>query len=345
MNLQYNLQAAFATAAAVFLTVGCDESKPAKPSQDKIRASQPQPVSLKQELPTQNNISEPLNPKASSFLSEGGDLSSRPPLKERVPSARGSTQLHPAVEKARIALSDELTSVLADKQKTASIIRDRWTKSVTELPNTVLQSSGQPRISSGAELAPELKAMMANETEFASSLLSGSYHVLKSDTEIISAALVQTLASGMMEQLPEALHKHAAALPPSESDIVILAAAFTAITNSPPDMANLEPWQELAAAPNPAYRLIALRAARQGIWAQNSISDRLAFASAYDNETDTIIVLELAIFLGTVPGSEALLRLESLQNAAATAGNVALSEEVAEARRSHALISNSNTDR
>lgn len=271
-------------------------------------------------------------------LSEGGNSTLRPALRENVPSGRGGTLMHPAAEQARQSLGKELMAVLSDKHGSAALIAGRWGDSTKSLSRSPLASASQQQVQSGAVLPTECKEIIQNESAFVTRLLSGAYQGVQTSEAIGAAAIMQTLATGMEEQLPAALQKHAPNLPPTEADLVVFAAALTSIGNRPPNMLNPQPWQALAAAANPMYRLLALRAARQGEWADNGISGRLAFASYYENETDPTINLELVQMLGTVPSPQARTRLEALKQRATNANDNLLSVEIEQALQSNDLL-------
>lgn len=337
MNLCLQISRLVAVASAILLAA-CDKQKPA-PSSEKAAQTLPAPTEpTKQTLPEWDGSSTSEPPEMKSVLSEGGNSAIRPALREKLPQVSGGTVMHPAAEQARQSLGKELMAVLSDKIGSVKLILDRWDNAAASLPRSPLASASLEQVQSGKALPNECKDVIRNDGAFASRLISGTYQGVQTPEAIGGAAIIQILATGMGEQLPAALQKHTTSMPPTEADLVIFAAALTSIGDKPPSMANPQPWQDLATAANPMYRLLALRAARQGEWTNDDTAARLAFASHYDNETDPTILLELVQMLGTVPGSQARQRLEALKQKAIRSNDNGLSSEIDQALRSHELL-------
>jgi hypothetical protein len=269
------------------------------------------------------------------FMSEGG-------LREKSIASGEGNEIHPAALAARKRVGEELMAVLGDSSAAKKLISDRWHDAVKALPKTPLPSFNQSDAKAGKQLPGECLEILRNDQQFASDLMKGERPGVQTSQEIAAASMIQILAIGMTDNLPDVLGNGESEWPPTEADLIIFASALTGISQSPPAMNQNTKWQSLAVSSNPMRRMLALRSARQGNWGEQRDEGRMSFAKLYENESDPTVLAELAQMLGTIRDPSAQQYLETLRQNPIVIAHPEIGEVIENSFREWAIL-NSGT--
>ena len=309
-----------------FFVAGCEREGPAKATRPK--SSEPSKAIISETLPSQVSSKE-----------TDGIIFKKGPKQRYSQIIVLPEQPHPVGDKLRQELGGMTPNEPAFRTKLASL----WAENLAQLSNKPLPSATEPSVRSGARLPQELVG------------------IIHGDKSNISPSPIQALLNGLSvaaavthaELLSQFTAERANVLPPTEADVAIFNALIVGIKELGPSQSNsdFESWEQLADAPNPICRLLALRAAvhttsrsAAGLSSEDSSYTRvdgaakLGFYLRYLNQSDPVILSSAIEALATVPLAEAREAIESFRLSQAARGETTLMQVASDALLTQKLI-------